>query len=105
MSETTGEVRVRSVRTQRSGSFLESAVEVGGGVVRFGYSLLTLPFALLPKESRAHMHNATKELMYAVASLPRDFADAAGAAVEDWAKETDAEAKPAKAPKDEITAG
>lgn len=103
MTETTGEVRVRSVRTRKNDSFVESAMEFGGGVVRLGFSVFTLPFALLPTESRAHMRNATKELMYAFASLPKDFADIAGKAVEEWAAETDTPAK--GAPKDEIAAG
>jgi hypothetical protein len=103
MSETQGEVRVRSVRTRRSDSFAESAMEFGGGVVRLGFSVFTLPFALLPSESRQHMRNATKELMYAFASLPADFADVAGKAIEDWASESD---EPVKiAPNDELTAG
>lgn len=105
MSETTGEVRVRSVRTRRNDSFVESAMEFGGGVVRLGFSVFTLPLALLPSQSRGHMRNATKELMYAFASLPRDFADVAGAAIEDWAAETDDVPAPPKAPKDEIAAG
>jgi hypothetical protein len=105
MSETTGEVRVRSVRTRRNDSFVEQAMEFGGGVVRLGFSVFTLPLALLPGESRTHMRNATKELMYAFASLPKDFADVAGAAIEDWAAETDGPAPAKKAPKDEIAAG
>lgn len=104
MSETTGEVRVRSVRAQRNDSAMESAVEFGGGIVRFGFSLVTLPFALLPSESRQHMRNASKELMYAFASLPKDFADIAGEAIEEWAAQgEDAPAK--QAPKDELVAG
>ncbi len=106
MAETTGEVRVRSVRTRRSESFVEQAVEFGGGVVRVGFSVVTLPLALLPNESRQHMRNATKELMYAFASLPADFAEIAGQAIENWAAagESD-EPAAAKAPKDELAAG
>jgi hypothetical protein len=104
MSETQGEVRVRSVSTRRSDSFAESAVEFGGGVVRLGFSVFTLPFALLPGQSRQHMRNATKELMYAFAGLPRDFADVAGAAIEDWAAQSDDVAPAAQAPKDELSA-
>jgi hypothetical protein len=33
------------------------------------------------------MRNATKELMYAFASLPRDFAEIAGKSIEKWAAE------------------
>lgn len=105
MSEPQGEVRVRSVRTSRSNSFAETAMEFGGGVVRLGFGLFTLPLALLPPESRQHMHNATKELMYAFASLPRDFADAAGGAIEEWAEEGEEPAASVKhAPKDELSA-
>lgn len=105
MSETTGEVRVRSVRTRRNDSFVETAMEFGGGVVRLGFSVFTLPFALLPTESRGHMRNATKELMYAFASLPKDFADVAGKAIEDWAAETDDGPAAPKAPRDEMAVG
>jgi hypothetical protein len=105
MSETTGEVRVRSVRTKRNDSIVEQAMELGGGVVRVGFSLFTLPLALLPSESRQHMRNATKELMYAFASLPADFANIAGKEIEKWAAETDKDAVVvATAPKDELSA-
>ncbi|OAN47587.1 hypothetical protein A6A03_10065 [Chloroflexus islandicus] len=87
MTETEGEVRVRSVPVRRSDSFVESAMEFGGGVVRLGFSVFTMPLALLPPESRQHMRNATKELMYAFASLPRDFAEIAGKSIEKWAAE------------------
>lgn len=103
MTETTGEVRVRSVRTRRNDSFMESAMEFGGGVVRLGFSVFTLPFTLLPTESRSHMRVATKELMYAFASLPRDFADVAGAAIEDWAAESDDPAAPPAPPAAPVT--
>ena len=103
MSEAQGEVRVRNVRTRRNDSLVESAVEFGGGLVRIGFSLATLPLALLPSESRQHMRNATKELMYAFATLPRDFADVARGAIDEWADEADGSAK--KAPHDEVAAG
>ncbi len=89
MNDVEGEVRVRSVRSVRSDSFVETAMEFGGGIVRLGFSLFTLPLALLPTDTRHHMQNATKELMYAFASLPRDFADIAGQPIENWAKESD----------------
>jgi hypothetical protein len=104
MSETTGEVRVRSVRTRRNDSFVESAMEFGGGVVRVGFSVFTLPLALLPPESRQHMRNATKELMYAFASLPGDFADIAGKEIEKWAAEGGETPVVKIAPKDELAA-
>ena len=106
MAEITGEVRVRSVRTRRNDSFVESAMEFGGGVVRLGFSVFTLPFALLPSESRQHMQNATRELMYAFASLPGDFAEIAGKEIERWAAEGDDTPVAAPhAPKDELVAG
>lgn len=104
MAEVQGEVRVRNVGPRRSDSFTESAVEFGGGLVRLGVSLLTLPMAVLPPESRQHMRNATRELAHAFATLPRDFADVANEAIEQWASEADGPA-PKKAPKDELTAG
>jgi hypothetical protein len=105
MSETQGEVRVRSVRTRRSDSFVESAVEFGGGVVRLGFSVFTLPFSLLPSESRQHMRNATKELMYAFAGLPADFANIAGEEIEKWAAKSDDDIPVKIAPNDEIAVG
>jgi hypothetical protein len=105
MTETTGEVRVRSVRTRQNDSVIEQAVEFGGGVVRLGFSVFTLPFALLPSESRQHMRNATKELMYAFAALPAEFSNIAGEAVEKWAAEQGAATvAEGKAPKDELVA-
>jgi hypothetical protein len=105
MTETTGEVRVRSVRTRQNDSVIEQAMEFGGGVVRLGFSVFTLPLALLPSESRQHMRNATKELMYAFASLPAEFSNIAGEAVEKWAAEhDDAPVVTGKAPKDELIA-
>jgi hypothetical protein len=103
MSE--GEVRVRSVATRRSESFTEQAMEFGGGVVRLGFSIFTLPFALMPPETRRHLRNATEELMHAFASLPADFANIAGKAIEDWAAEGEEATPPAKhAPHDEMSA-
>jgi hypothetical protein len=104
MSESSGEVRVRSVETRRSDSFAEQAMEFGGGVVRLGFSVFTLPFALMPPETRGHLRNATEELMHAFASLPRDFADVAGAAIEEWAAESDEPAAAKHAPHDELSA-
>jgi hypothetical protein len=103
MSDVQGEVRVRSVRTTRNDSFVESAMEFGGGIVRLGFGLFTLPLALLPTQTRTHVHNATRELMYAFASLPGDFAKVAGQAVEDWARESDVAPATSTAPKDEIS--
>jgi len=96
-----GEVRVRNVRTQRSGSAMESAIEFGGGVVRLGFSVLTLATSILPRESRQHMRNGFIEVMYAIASLPRDLVDVGGGAVEDWAREVGVDVS-SRAPKDEI---
>jgi hypothetical protein len=103
MSETQGEVRVRSVRARKNDSFVESAVEFGGGVVRLGLSVATLPFALLPGESRQHLRNATKEVLYAFAGLPGDIAEVASTAIEEWAAKTDSAAAVQTAPKDELT--
>lgn len=100
MTEVQGEVRVRNVGSRRNDSFVESAVEFGGGLVRLGFSLATLPLAVLPTETRGHMRNATKELFYAFATLPRDFADVASEAIEEWVADGD---KPAKAPHDEMS--
>lgn len=106
MSETAGEVRVRNVATKRSDSFTESVTEFGGSIFRLGFSVITLPLALLPRESRQHMRNATRELLYAFASLPRDFAEVAGESVEAWAREgeVDTPVKTVQAPRDEMAA-
>lgn len=105
MTETTGEVRVRTLPARRSDSLVESVVEFGGGIFRLGFSLIMLPLGLLPVETRTHMRNATRELMYAFATLPRDFAETAGQAIEAWAAEIPAQgASHTKAPKDEVSA-
>jgi len=104
MVETQGEVRVRSVRTRRNDSFAESAMEFGGGVARLGFSLFTLPFALMPTQTRTHLRNATHELLHAFATLPADFAEIAGRPIEAWAAETDDPAPAATAPRDEMSA-
>lgn len=103
MSEVQGEVRVRNVTAKRrSDNLVESLVEFGGGAVRLGVSLISLPLAVLPAESRQHVNNAARELMYAFASLPRDFAEIAGESIEKWAREVDADDAP-KAPRDEMS--
>ncbi|MGQ9927013.1 MAG: hypothetical protein ACUVS4_09095, partial [Chloroflexaceae bacterium] len=61
-------------------------------VARFGYGLLDLGLGLLPSQSRQHMRNAIRELSYAFASLPRDFAEIAGYEIEPWAVRSDVEA-------------
>jgi hypothetical protein len=100
MSETQGEVRVRSVRTQRSDNLVGSVVGFGGGIVRMGISVVTLPLGLLPSASRQHLQNATKEVLYAFAGLPGDLAKAASTVIEEWAAKTDGDS----APKDELAA-
>lgn len=95
-----GEVRVRNVRTQRSGNAMESVVEFGGGVVRLGFSLITLATSILPRESRQHMRNGFVETLYAIASLPGDLVEIGGVSVEDWAREVGVEVS--HAPKDEM---
>ena len=103
MSEPQGEVRVRNVTTKRSDNFVGTAFEFGGGLVRLGLTVVTLPLSVLPRDTRQHFRNAARELLYAAATLPREFVDAASDAVETWAKETENDA-PQKAPNDEIVA-
>lgn len=98
-----GEVRVRNVRTQESGGLLESIADLSGGVVRMGVSVVALPLVLLPRQSRAHLGNAVRELAYAFARLPRDFADIAGAEIEAWADENGVDLKKGGAPRDEMS--
>ena len=102
MSETQGEVRVRSVRTQRSGNLVETVLGFGSGIVRTGLSGALLPFTLLPGESRQHIQNAAKEVLHVFAGLPGDFAKAASVAIEEWAAKTDSDATAKTAPKDEL---
>jgi len=104
MSDATGEVRVRNVRTQQSGNIVGTVIDAGSGVLRLGFSVLTLPLNLLPAQSQQHVRNAAKEIMYAAASLPGDLAAAAGKVVDEWAAAGE-EVVAKKAPKDEITAG
>ncbi|NNJ13032.1 hypothetical protein EKD04_022155 [Chloroflexales bacterium ZM16-3] len=104
MSETQGEVRVRSVRTQRSDNLMETAMEFGGGIVRAGLSVATLPLAILPSASREHLRNATKDVMYALAGLPGDLAKVADTVIEEWEAKGDSSAAAKTAPKDELTA-
>lgn len=76
-------------RRRRNNELLDSAEDFAAGLGRLGYGLLSLGLGLLPSQSRTHMHNAVRELSYAFARLPRDFADVAGIAIDDWAAETD----------------
>lgn len=79
---------------RRNNALLEPVEDAARGVARFGYGLLLFSLGLLPKQSRQHMHNAVRELSYAFASLPRDFADIAGSEIERWAKAAPAEPTP-----------
>lgn len=104
MSDATGEVRVRNVRTQQSGNIVGTVIDAGSGALRLGLSVVTLPLSLLPAQSQQHFRNAAKEILHAVASLPGDLASTAGKVVDDWAAAGEAEIAK-KAPKDELTAG
>jgi hypothetical protein len=104
MSETQGEVRVRTVRTARSGNLIETVVGFGGGIARVGLSVITLPLAVLPAESRQHLRNAAKEALSAIASLPGDLAKVASTAIDEWAANAENETAAKTAPKDELTA-
>lgn len=85
--EDEGEVRVRNVRPVQNESLLGKVTQLGTGAVEFGLSLMTMPLNILPAESRQHLRNAARELLYAVTSLPGSLADAATEAVKDWASE------------------
>ncbi len=76
-------------RPRRNNELLDAAEDMATGVGRLGYSLLSLGLGLLPSQSRAHMHNAVRELSYAFAELPRDFANIAGVAIDNWAADAD----------------
>ena len=77
-------------RPSRGGNVMLDTVEgVAGGVARFGYGLLDMGLGLLPSQSRQHMRNAIRELSYAFASLPADFAEIAGVEIERWASVSD----------------
>lgn len=96
-----GEVRVRNVRAERTQSLAGTLANVGGGVARLGFSVVTLPVALLPAEPRQHLRNASRELLYAAAMLPGELAQIAGDVIDDWAQQTGAEV-PKQAPHDEM---
>jgi len=104
MSDATGEVRVRNVRTQQSGNIVGTVIDAGSGALRIGLSVLTLPLAIPPAQSQQHVRNAAKEILQAAAALPGDLAAVAGKVVDDWAAAGEAEVAK-KAPKDELTAG
>lgn len=98
-----GEVQVRNVRTEQESNLAETVIDLGGDIVRFGFSLITLPFSIIPTEPRQHLRNATRELLYAVASAPGEVADVAGEVVKDWARDTGAEVPEHHAPHDEMS--
>ncbi len=93
MTSETGGRRARRTTNE----LLDTAEELAVGVGRLGYGLLSFGLDLLPRQSRQHMHNAIHELSHAFATLPRDFADIAGAEIERWAVDggSAAEAPPA----------
>lgn len=97
-----GEVRVRNVRTEtnESGGLIQTVANLGGGVVRLGFAIGTLPLAILPADTRHYLGNAARELLHTAASLPREMAKAATEALEEWSKDTGAEMP--SAPKDEM---
>jgi hypothetical protein len=72
-------------RTGRNGDLIDAVEDFAAGVGRLGYGLLSLGLDLLPPQTRRHTHNAIHELSTAFASLPRDFAEIAGAEIERWA--------------------
>lgn len=81
-------------RQGRNGPLIDTAERAMGGVARLGYGILGVPLRLLPPQTRAHIHNAIRELSYGFASLPGDFADIAGEEIERWARA--GEAAPAR---------
>lgn len=83
MTSPTGRRPVR----RATNDLIDATEELAVGVGRLGYGLLSLGLNLLPRQSRQHMHNAVHELSHAFATLPRDFAEIAGAEVERWAAE------------------
>lgn len=83
--ENVPEVRVREVRA-RDDDFVETAVQLAGGFARLGLGLLKVPLSLLPRETQQHTLNALRELSYAFATLPRDFAEIAGQEIEKWVR-------------------
>jgi hypothetical protein len=70
---------------RENGPIIDTAETVAGQIARLGYGIVSLPLELLPPQSRTHMHNALRELSYAFASLPGDFAAIAGIEIERWA--------------------
>ncbi|MCX7791351.1 MAG: hypothetical protein N2378_11980, partial [Chloroflexaceae bacterium] len=60
-------------------------------VARIGYGLLELLLGLLPPQTRRHARNGVRELSYAFATLPRDFAEIAGGEIRRWAVRSEVE--------------
>jgi hypothetical protein len=84
-----GDVRVRNVRTQAQGKDLfGSLLEGGNTLVRMGLGLLTLPLTILPPEPRQQVRQTIHDIMLALISLPRELAEVATTAIEEWATET-----------------
>ncbi|RRR73333.1 MAG: hypothetical protein EI684_08895 [Candidatus Viridilinea halotolerans] len=104
MTEPTGEVRVRSVRTPQSSNAWEQVADVAGGVLRIGFAVTTLPLALLPAASQQHIRNAAQDIMRAVVTLPGEFSNIVSESVEKWAAEQGVDGPDGgKAPKDEMS--
>ncbi|MCS6883202.1 MAG: lamin tail domain-containing protein [Oscillochloridaceae bacterium] len=61
-------------------------------VARVGYGLFELLLGLLPPQTRHHARNGVRELSYAFAGLPRDFAEISGGEIKRWAVRSGVEA-------------
>jgi hypothetical protein len=53
-----------------------------------GLGLLTLPLSILPPEPRQQVRQTIHDVMLALVSFPRELADVATTAIEEWATET-----------------
>ncbi|MBX0328535.1 hypothetical protein K2Z83_12690 [Oscillochloris sp. ZM17-4] len=72
-------------RQRRRDEIIDTAEEVMTKVGRLGWGAMSLPMRLLPKQSRAHLHNAFHELNHGFAGLPREFAKVLSNGIEGWA--------------------
>jgi hypothetical protein len=79
----------RMARREESRSIANMMMDTVGGATRLGMNLANLPLGLLPNQSRDHMRNAIRELSYAFAQLPRDFATIAEKPIEEWIARAD----------------
>lgn len=83
-----GEVRVRNVRTPEStNNPLGSLMDGGTDIFRMILGLFTLPFSILPPNTREQARNSVKNTIKSVVNIPGDLANVVNNALQDWANQ------------------